>query len=386
MAFSFSDEQEEFRAVVRRFLEERSPISEVRRLMEEPRGYDPEVWKQLCGELALPGVHLPEAYGGQGFTPVELGIALEEMGRALLCAPFFASAVLGAGAVSHGASESQRAEWLPAIASGECIATLAWTEPGGRWDAAATALVANPQGSGVSLSGQKTLVVDGHNADLILVLAREPGSVGDAGLALYAVRGNSAGLSATPHTPVDPTRKLARLDFEGVSAERVGEAGDGARALAATLDDAAIALSNEAVGGAQIVLETAVEYAKNRMQFGRPIGSFQAIKHKCADMLLEIELAKSAAYYAADAWATGDEERPALASLAKALCTETYLRAAAENIQIHGGVGFTWEYDAHLYFKRAKASEVFLGDPSLHRERYAEHLGLGPATAEGATR
>ncbi len=382
MALSFSDEQEEFRAVVRRFLEERSPPGEVRRWMEDPQGYDPTVWRQLSEELGLLGVHIPEEYGGQGFGFVELGIALEEMGRSLLCAPFFSSAVLAATAILNGATETRKKELLPAIASGTTIATLAWTEPSGRWDAAGVELTATPQGGadgGFRLDGVKTLVVDGHIADLIVVVARAPGSTGEAGMSLFTVPGDAVGLDRRLLQTVDATRKQARLEFSGVRGELLGELEAGAGALAATLDRAAVALANESVGGAQKVLETAIDYAKTRVQFGRPIGSFQAIKHKCADMLLEIELAKSAAYFAADAAAEARADLPEVASLAKALASDTYLKAAAENIQIHGGIGFTWEDDAHLYFKRAKASEVFLGDPTYHRERYAAVIGLVPA-------
>ena len=378
MAFSFTDEQEEFRDVLRRFLEEKSPSTEVRRWMEEPEGFDPAVWEQLCGELGLAGVHLPEEYGGQGFGFVELCIALEEMGRALLCAPYFASVVLGAGAIMNGATETRKKELLPGIASGETRATLAFTEANGRWDASGIEMIAKSADDGFELNGEKTLVLDGHTADLIVVAARSEGSSGDDGVSLFSVDGGAAGLDRQLLKTADATRKQARLRFSGVTAQLLGEVGDGARALRATLDQAAVALANESVGATQMALETAVEYAKTRVQFGQPIGTFQAIKHKCADVLVDTELAKSAAYYAADAVAEGSEELPELASLAKAMASDAFLSAAAENIQIHGGVGFTWEYDAHLYFRRAKASEVFLGTPSFHRERYAEQIGLGP--------
>jgi alkylation response protein AidB-like acyl-CoA dehydrogenase len=384
MAFSFTDEQEEFRSVVRRFLEEKSPPSEVRRLMKESGGCDPAVWRQLSQELGLSGVHIPEEYGGQGFGFVELGIVLEERGRSLLCAPYFASAVLGAGAIRHGATETRKKELLPTIASGETIATLAFTEASGtgepgRGDAGGVELTATPGDGAFRLDGVKTLVLDGHTADLIVVVARRPGSSGKEGVSLFTVAGNARGLERRALQTIDATRKQARLAFSGVQGELLGELDTGSAALLATLDDAAVALANESVGAAQFVLETAVEYAKTRVQFGRPIGSFQAIKHKCADLLLEIELAKSAAYFAASAAAEKSAELPELAALAKAMASDTFLKAAAENIQIHGGVGFTWEYDAHLYFRRAKASEVFLGDPTFHRERYAQYIGMGDA-------
>ena len=376
MRFSFSDEHEELRRVVRSFMEDKSPPGEVRRLMETSEGYDRAVWRQLSQDLSLTSVQIPEEYGGQGFGFVELCIVLEEMGRALLCAPYFGSVALATNAILNGATETRKKELLPAIAAGETIATLALAEPSGRWDASGVELTATPANGAFRLDGVKTLVLDGHTADLAVVVARTPGSRGNDGLSFFTVAGAASGLSRRLLSSVDATRKLASLEFSGVEAELLGELGAGATALERTLDQAAIALTNEMVGGAQKVLETSVEYAKERVQFGRPIGSFQAIKHKCADVLIEVELAKSAAYHAAAAVAEGDEELPALASLAKALVSDTYRQAAAENIQIHGGIGFTWEDDAHLYFRRAKGSEVFLGDPTYHRERFAQHSGI----------
>ena len=368
MRFSFTDEQEQFRAIVQRFLKDKSPTTEVRRLMETDEGYDPAVWKQLSDDLGLPAVQIPEAYGGQGFSFVELGIVLEEMGRSLLCAPYFSSTVLAANAILNAGTEDQKTALLPGIASGECLATLALTEPNGRWDTAGIELTATPANGGFDLDGVKSFVLDGHIADLVVVAARAPGTSRGEGLSLFTVAGDASGLERQLLDTVDATRKQARLEFKGVRGELLGEQDGASAALAKTLDQACVALANEIVGGAQQMLDTAVAYAQMRMQFGRQIGSFQAIKHKCADMLLEVELAKSAAYYAADAAAEDDPELPALASLAKSLASETYMRAAAECIQIHGGIGFTWDNDTHLWFKRAKSSEVFLGDPSYHRE------------------
>src|SRR6202040_704165 len=211
----------------------------------------------------------------------------------------------------------------------------------------------------------------GHVANLILVAARKGGQVN-----LFAVQGDSPGLTRTPLSTMDQTRKQARLELDGVPARQIGGDGRGWAPLAKTLDLAAVALAAEQVGGAQKVLEMAVEYAKVRVQFGRPIGSFQAIKHKCADMLLEVESAKSAAYYALWAAAELNEELPVVASLAKAYCSDAYFHATAENIQIHGGIGFTWEHPAHLYFKRAKSSELLFGDPTYHRELLAQRIGI----------
>ena len=376
MQFSFTDEQEEFRRVVRRFLQDKSPPAEVRRLMETEEGCDPAVWKELSQQLALAGLHVPEEYGGQGFGFVELGIALEEMGRSLLCAPYFASAVLATNAILNAATETKKKELLPRVASGDVIATLAFTEPNGRWDATGIELTATPADGAFRLDGVKSFVLDGQRAELIVVAARSPGSTGDAGISFFTVAGSASGLGRRLLSTVDGTRKQALLEFRGVRGELMSEHEGGASALERTLDQAAIALASEMVGGAQKVLETTVEYAKTRVQFGRPIGSFQAIKHRCADLLLEVEHAKSAAYGAASAAAEQADELPALASLAKACASDAYVRAASDSIQIHGGVGFTWENDCHLYFKRAKSSEAFLGLPGEHRERFLRHSGI----------
>ncbi|MGQ0802411.1 MAG: acyl-CoA dehydrogenase family protein [Actinomycetota bacterium] len=376
MNFAFSDEQEQLRDAVRKFLEAKSPSAEVRRLMETTEGYDEAVWKQMAQELGLHSIHLPEAHGGQGFTFVELGIVLEEMGRVLLCAPYFSTVALAANAIMNAGSDEQQGALLPGIAAGETIAALAFTEPNGKWDASGITMEAQGKGDSYTLDGTKMFVIDGHTANQVVVVARLSGTNGEDGISFFTVEGDASGLTRTPLATMDQTRKQARLDFSGVAAKPLGEPGSGWAALSKTLDQAAVCLSNEMVGGAQKVLEMAVDYAKVRVQFGRPIGSFQAIKHKCADMLLEVESAKSAAYYASWAAAEDSEELPVVASLAKAYCSDAYFHAAAENIQIHGGIGFTWEHDAHLYFKRAKSSEILLGDATYHRELLAQRIGL----------
>ena len=369
MAFAFTDEQEQFRDIVARFLRDTSPTTEVRRLMETDAGFDVEVWDRLNRELGLSAVHIPEAFGGQGFSFVELGIVCEELGRALLCAPYFSSAVLAAGAIAHAGDDARRADLLPALASGARRGALAVTEPNGRWDAAAIETEATRHGPGWRIDGQKSFVIDGHTADLIVVAARLPGSTGEHGVSFFTVAADAAGLGRELLQTVDATRKQARLTFRNVPAEPLGEPGSGAPALARLRVDAITALASEMVGGAQRMLDSAVEYTQLRMQFGRQIGSFQAVKHKCADMLLDVELAKSAAYQAASALAEDDPEAPALASLAKAAASDTYLRAAADCIQLHGGIGFTWDNDTHLWFKRAKSSEAMFGDAAYHREQ-----------------
>jgi alkylation response protein AidB-like acyl-CoA dehydrogenase len=371
--FAFTDEQEQFRAAVRRFLADKSPTTEVRRLMATERGFDPDVWRRLGEELALPGIHIPEEFGGSGFGMVELGIAMEEQGRALLCAPYFSTAVMAANAVMNAGGDADKTALLPDLASGARIATLAVVEPGGDWDPGAIALAATPDAGTYRLDGVKSYVVDGHTADLLIVAAR----LSTTGrIALFTIAAESPGVERRLLQSMDATRKLASIEFRGARADLLGDPLGGERALVRTLDQAAVALANEMVGGAQVMLDSAVNYAKMRVQFGRLIGSFQAIKHKCADMLLEVELARSAAYYAAQAAAAEDPEWPAIASLAKAAASETYVHSAAECIQIHGGIGFTWDHDTHLWFKRAKSSEVFLGHPSYHRELLMRRWGV----------
>ena len=371
MNFAFSEEQEELRRTVRAFLDQKSPETEVRRLMDTTDGYDTAVWKQMGEQMGLQGLIVPEEFGGSGFTYVELGVVLEEMGRSLLCAPFFSTVALAANALIHSGDDAAKKTHLPGIASGETIATVAFTEPSGKWDEAGITLPAKKSGDSWTLTGAKSFVLDGHTASLIIVAART-----GKGVSLFAVDGQAKGLTRTALSTMDQTRKQAKLEFTATPATLIGVEGKGWDVLNRVLDLAAVALAAEQVGGAQKVLDMAVEYAKVRVQFGRPIGSFQAIKHKCADMLLEVESAKSAAYYAMWCAAELNDELPSVASLAKAYCSEAYFHATAENIQIHGGIGFTWEHPAHLYFKRAKSSELLFGDPSYHRELLAQRIGI----------
>ncbi len=371
MNFAFTDEQEQLREFVRSFLEEKSPESAVREQMDTEQGFDPDVWAQMSEQMGLPALTIPEAYGGQGFTRIEQVVVLEEMGRSLLCAPYFSSAVMAANTLMLCADEAAKEAHLPGIASGETRGTLAFTEQNGRWDEPGVTMAATPANGSWQLDGVKMYVLDGHTADLLIVAARTSG-----GVSLFTVDPGADGLTRTALSTMDQTRKQAKLTFEGVEATLIGTEGQGWPVLEAVLDLAAVALAAEQVGGAQRCLDMSVEYAKVRVQFGRPIGSFQAIKHKCADMLLEVESAKSAAYYAGWCAAEMNDELSQVASLAKSYCSEAYFHAAAENIQIHGGIGFTWEHPAHLYFKRAKSSELLFGDPTYHRELLAQRIGL----------
>lgn len=371
MNFAFNEEQEELRKTTRAFLEAKSPEAAVREQMDTEAGFDQAVWSQMGEQMGLQGLIIPEEYGGSGYGYIELVVILEEMGRALLCAPFFSTVVLAANTLVHSGDDSAKADFLPGIASGETIATLAFTEENGRWDEDGITATATADGDSWKLNGTKTYVLDGHTASLLIVAART-----GAGVSLFAVDGDAAGVTRTPLATMDQTRKQARIDLADASGRLIGTDGEGWTVLERVLDLAAVGLAAEQVGGAQFVLEMAVQYAKDRVQFGRPIGSFQAIKHKCADMLLEVESAKSAAYYAGWCASELNDELPSVASLAKAYCSEAYFHATAENIQIHGGIGFTWEHPAHLYFKRAKSSELLFGDPTYHRELLAQRIGI----------
>jgi alkylation response protein AidB-like acyl-CoA dehydrogenase len=381
MNFRFTEEQEELRESARSFLADHSAPEHVRRAMESELGYDPEVWKRIGAELGWPAVIVPEAYGGLGLGAVELTALLEVMGESLFCAPFFASVCLGARALLLAGSEAHKQEHLPRLAEGHTTATLAWMESDAGLDAAAIETVVTRDGDDLVLTGRKRFVLDGHSADLVVVAARAPGSSGEDGVSLVLVSGSSPGLERRALATLDQTRRLAELDLHGVRvplSARLGDEGAGWAALQRTLDLGAIALAAEQLGGAQRCLDLSVAYAKERVQFGRPIGSFQAIQHKCADMMLAVECARSAAYAAACVAGETEEsdELARAASLAKATASDAFFRCAADAIQIHGGVGFTWEYDVHLYFKRAQWGESYLGDPAWHRERVARLIGL----------
>lgn len=388
MRLAFDSDQEELRATARAFLAEAASSEALRRAIETPLGYDETLWRRIGAELGWCALLVPEEYGGLGLSFVELVALLECTGEALLASPFFATVALGGSALLVAGTPEQRSECLPALAEGRLRLALAFSEASGRWDSRGVALTARQDGDGFVLEGAKRYVIDGHCADRFVVAARAPGSEGHAGLSLFLVDAQTAGLRITALPTLDPTRRLAQLDFSGVrvpAGALMGAHGEAADAFHEILDRAAIALAAEQVGGAQRCLDLAVGYAKQRVQFGRPIGTFQAIQHKCADMLVAIEAARSALYYAACVVAEGEGDRMLAASLAKASASDAFFRCAADNLQIHGGVGITWEYDAQLYFKRARASEACLGDASLHRERIAKRL-LDAAPAPVAAR
>ena len=363
------EELDDLRGALREFLAAKSPESAVRAAMES--GHDPAVWDQMARQLQLPGLALPADYGGDGFGLTELEVVLEEMGAALLCSPFFGTVVLAAQALLASADKAACKRYLPGIAAGETIATLAVAESSGSWDPAGIATRAERTADGWALTGKKSFVIDGSIAGLVLVVAQAP-----AGPALFATRSGAPGLRAEPMTTLDPTRPLAALTFDQVPCELVGAEGEGGQLLSRALDVACVALAAEQAGGARRCLEMSAEYARTRFQFGRAIGTFQAIKHKCADMLARVELAEAAAREAARLADEASGEFPIAAATAHICSSQAYMFAAAENIQVHGGIGFTWEHPAHLYFRRAKASELLFGGPAVYHERLLARLGI----------
>jgi alkylation response protein AidB-like acyl-CoA dehydrogenase len=371
--FGFSEEQEMLRESARGLLEKECPSTVVRRLIEDERGYDADLWRRMAS-LGWTGLVIPEAHGGANLSYVDLVLVLEEMGRVLLPSPFIWTAMV-AEALKNAGTEAQQQALLPKIAAGELIATVAWLEPSGLWGADGIAMAARKRGNGFSLDGVKLFVNDAHIADYLLVAVR----TGGKGITLFAIETARAGVSITPLKTMDSTRRLSEVKFTRVkagAADVVGVVGDGWKTLADIIDKGKVMLAAEMMGGAQKVLDMTVEYAKVRVQFGRPIGSFQAVQHKCANMLIDVEGAKSAVYYAAWAVSNGVAEAPLAAALAKAAASDAYRRVSADGIQVHGGIGFTWDHDMHLYFKRAKSSEFTFGDATYNRELVAQGINL----------
>jgi alkylation response protein AidB-like acyl-CoA dehydrogenase len=376
MDFAFSEEQEMLRTSTREFLAKQCPSSYVRRMLDADDAWDPDMWKRFA-DLGWTALGIPEEYGGVG-TFLDLVVVLEEAGRALLPGPFFATMALAVPALLEAGSGPQKEDVLRRIASGQARATVALTEPVGRWDAEGIALKATPSQDGWRLDGTKLFVADAAVADVTVVAARTRSS-GEEGVTLFLVQGRPAGMTVVPLETMDMTRRWYQVGFDGVTLPTesvMGAPDQGWAPLRRALEWGEAALCAEMVGGAQHVLETSVEYAKTRHQFGKPIGTYQAVSHKLADMLLETESAKSATYYAAWAVDADAPDRSLAASIAKAYVSDAYRRAAGDGIQVHGGIGFTWEHDMHLYFKRAKASEVTLGDATYHRELVAQALDL----------
>jgi acyl-CoA dehydrogenase len=368
-----TDEATQLRESVRAAFTDLSAPSEVRRRMATARGWDDKLWRRLCGELELSGLAVPEEYGGSGFSAVELGIVFEEAGRCLLCAPLFSGAGLAAPLLLALDDVAARERYLPGICDGSTVATVVTSDTFGTSVLDRPSVEAVERDGTAVLSGEAGYVIDGAFADLILVPARTP-----EGLRVYAVDATAQGLRAIPLSTLDQTRKQARLIFDRVPASgRIGGS-EAATAVRRAFDVARALLAGEQAGAAGRCLEITVEYAKTRVQFGRPIGSFQAVKQKAAEMLILVESARSAAMTAA-ASAAGLPDAPALAqaaAIAHAYCSEAFVAVAAEMIQLHGGIGFTWEHDAHLYFKRAWTSRELLGHPEEQLEVLARSLSF----------
>lgn len=367
-----SAELDSLRESVRGFLGRYSPVGEVRRLMSTPDGFDPGVWASLAAQLGVPGLTIPESFDGAGFGPVEQAVVAQEAGRSLLCAPFLSSSVLATNVLLQAGSDSAQARYLPELASGRLRATAAFAER--EWEQGmrhpdTTALAV---GDGWVITGTKRQVLDGATAELFLVTASTA-----EGTRLFAVPAGAEGVAAAEVPTMDQTRKMASVEFSSAVASLVSVADDPGVPVRRAMDLTVTALAAEQAGAAGRCVELIVEYLKVREQFGRPLGSFQALKHRCADLVTEVECALAVAEAAAVAGAGKDWALlSALAGSAKVACSEAFAHASAECVQLHGGIGFTWEHDAHLYFKRARASQFLFGASGGYRERVAVSLGL----------
>jgi alkylation response protein AidB-like acyl-CoA dehydrogenase len=353
---------------VERLLGDHGRESDVRRAMESETGYDPKLWRQLA-EMGVLGLAIDPAHGGSGAGPVELERVMEQAGASLLCSPFLSSAVLATGLLNACGDEETKARLLPRLARGERIATVALTGASGTWSRDGVTVAATPAGAGRwTLEGVARYVTHAQIADMLLIVARV-----DEDFGVFEVESAAVGLRNNPLSAFDLTLRLAQLDFNAVVARRIGSAGWDA--VKTALDLTLVALAGEQAGGARHLLDMTVEYGKTRIQFGRPIASFQALKHMAADLLLEAESAISAARHAAELLDVADPAADAAISLAAFACAEAFTAVAAAAVQMHGGIAFTWEHPAHLYFRRARADAELFGNSTLHRERYLQHLG-----------
>ena len=379
MNFGFSEDQELLRDTARKFLDSECPTTFVRKMMADETAHSTELWKKIA-QLGWLGIIVPEEYGGSGGNFLDLVVILEEMGKSLLPGPFFATVLLGSTAVLAGGSAAQKAALLPTVAAGNLLLTLAVAEPSGRYDAAGVTLAATSKGSDFVLSGEKLFVQDAHVADQLVVAARtSQGSSPQDGITLFLVDAKAPGVRISQLKTVDMTRRQCHVAFQDVAvagAQVLGEVGKGWPIVRRVLDQAMAGLCVEVVGTAQKALDIAVAYAKERVQFGKPIGSFQAVKHKCVDMMVQVENARSLTYYAA--W-TVDENVPEASQavpMAKAYCSDMAKTVTSEAIQVHGGIGFTWEHDMHLFYRRGLAAEAAFGSAPVHREVVAQTLNL----------
>jgi len=374
-----SEDQELLAKTAADFVADHSPVSRVRALRDaaDPVGFSRSLWKQM-GELGWLGIPIPEIYGGADLGLSELVVVLEALGRTLAPEPFLSSVLLGGQALVHGGSEAAKKEWLPGLTTGDANLTLAYQEARSRYDLRRVATRAEPDGSGWRLTGEKIQVLDGATADCLLVSARSEGDEGDAhGISVFAVPRGAAGLSIEPQHRVDG-RAAARVRLDGVAvgeSDGVGTPGAGGDLLEWVVDRACVGLCAEMLGSMSEAFDRTLTYLKQREQFGVPIGSFQALKHRAAHQFIEIELCRSATMAAARAVDEGLDEAPRLVSLAKARCSDIAMLVANESVQMHGGIGMTDEHDIGFYLKRARVAEVTFGDAAYHRDRWARLSG-----------
>jgi alkylation response protein AidB-like acyl-CoA dehydrogenase len=370
MSLAKTEEQRQLQESVRHLLADQMPLTRVRAVAADGTGADQRL-AGLLADMGVPSLPVPEEYGGAGQGYAELVYVFEEFGRSLAPVPYLATLGLGVPALLASQDEGALKDYLPRVAAGDLTIAVAWVDAGGDWDTP-TAASASPAADGTwALTGEKAYVLDGQTAGLLLVLART-----DEGEALFAVDATAPGIERAVTPTLDQTRPLARVAFAGTPARLVGGRSAGLDILSSALDHASLLLAAEMAGGAQACLDMSVGYAKIREQFGRPIGSFQAIKHKCAETMVVVEGARGAVCYGGWAATENPAELPVVSVIAKLAAAEAYFRAAAENVQIHGGIGFTWEHDAHLYFKRAESSVLLFGDLSAYRRRLADRIGL----------
>lgn len=378
--FTFTDEQDQLRGAVRRFCVENFDEQAVRRLMESDPPWDPKSWARLGTELGVLGLSVSEADGGVGGTLVDQAVAVEELGAALACGPAFGTVFLAIPALVAASAGPVRDEVLAELVEGRRTAAFAVEDRAGAFDPAAVAVTASRSADAWTLTGTVDGVVDAGAADELLVAATGPD-----GVSLYAVDTAGAGVTRTPLLTVDQTRPQATVTLSDASARLLAGPEEAERVIAHALQVGSALLAVEQVGAAQHILDVAVQYAKDRLQFGRPIGSFQAVKHRLADMLVDLEHARSCAYHAVWALNDGSDDPALAASIAQATASAAFSRIAADAIQTLGGIGFTWEHQAHLYFKRATADAALLGTAEEHRSRVAEFV-LDTATPEKAPR
>jgi len=358
MQFELSEEQVEFQKSLRRMISDRSPIKKVREVVETEAGWDSSLWQQFSEQAGLPALLVPEEYDGAGATLVEATLAMEELGRGLVPSPYFATTAFGVVPILTFGTEEQKSELLPAIASGELTVTTALTEPSGDWGPDGVGMSVSGSGKAVTLSGTKSFVMDGHTADKIIVVAKSGDQYG-----LYLVDGDAKGLTRSKQVTLDLTRPMATLEFDKVAATALGEPGGWER-ISHVLDVASTLLAGEMVGAMEAAMTMAVEYAKVRNQFSRAIGSFQGIKHRLSEMAIEVDTSRAATWYAAYAGSEGLEDFPMAALVAKATAAAGFAFTGSWTVQVHGGIGFTWDHDAQLYYRKAKSTELLLGSTS----------------------